>query len=34
MAKLRESYQPRAVFNKSIGSDIVVCEGQTCRVFL
>ena len=34
LARLRVSYLPLAVFKKSIGSDIVVCEGQTCRVFL
>jgi uncharacterized protein YyaL (SSP411 family) len=32
MEKLRTSYLPRAVFTPGAGSDVIVCEGQSCRV--
>jgi uncharacterized protein YyaL (SSP411 family) len=33
LAKLRALYQPRAVFTPGSGDEVIVCEGQTCRVF-
>jgi hypothetical protein len=33
LGKLRALYQPRAVFTSGSGNEVIVCEGQTCRVF-
>lgn len=32
-ARLRETYQPRAVLTAGSGSQIILCEGQTCRIW-
>jgi hypothetical protein len=33
LGKLRGIYQPRAVFTKGTGREVIVCDGQVCRVF-
>lgn len=33
LEKLRTSYLPRAVFTRSEGSDVILCEGVACRRF-
>jgi len=32
-ARLRETYQPRAVLTAGSGSQVIVCEAQTCRIW-
>jgi uncharacterized protein YyaL (SSP411 family) len=34
LARLRESYHPRAVFTPAEGAEVTVCEGVTCRRFV
>lgn len=33
LARLNQTHRPRAIFDSHTGTDILLCEGQSCRIF-